>query len=94
MADFRLVQVEWVDSYGAGQSWQEMDELEPKLLVVKSAGWLVHESKDLIVLVPHISERLSVSVPSQGCGEMTIPKSAIKSIVSLSRRIRTKREKR
>ena len=50
----KVVLVEWVDSLGCGSSWQAIEELSPELPTCYSVGWVVHDSSECIVLVPHI----------------------------------------
>ena len=70
--------VEWDDSRGVSDSWVSMNEIQDRdACLVKSVGWLV-ERKDSYTVVPHIG-----SDPDQGCGEMTIPRSAVRKITFL-----------
>lgn len=81
--EYRLVLVEWVDSYICATDWANLDDVRFSLTVCHSAGYLVAETKDAVVVVPHVA-RGEVLIPEgQGCGDMTIPKVAIKSIVDL-----------
>jgi hypothetical protein len=76
----RLVLVEWEDSQGVGQSWEFLDANEPpEVLKCKSVGWLLYESKERITVLPHIAQ----TPRGQGCGDMTIPRSAILSCKTL-----------
>jgi hypothetical protein len=72
----RLVLVDWVDSYRAPMEWEALDD-EPTLLECQSVGWLARENKDCVTIVPHWSQF------EHGCGEMTIPRVAIKRIRNL-----------
>lgn len=93
---YRLVSVEWEDSFGGG-GWSPADEATANVpQVCRSVGWLIAESKSRIVVAPHLSlenelhDRLDVS------GEMTIPKKSIRRIKVLhpdSKR-RSKRKRR
>lgn len=77
--------VEWWDSFGCSSSWEEIDDIpKPKPMLCRSVGWIVRESKSSVVIVPHIAEIPHRS--NQGCGDMLIPKCAIKTTVSLQGR--------
>ena len=73
----RLVFIEWVDS-ARGDVWESLDEENTSDLRCHSVGWLLLETDDRKVLVPHIS-----ADKKQGCGSMTIPKRAIISMRDL-----------
>jgi len=79
----RLVLVEWVDSYGCSPRWGELEDCSPQLLTCKSVGWLLRDGEDCKVVVPHVGGDVP-GVKSQGCGEMTIPTSAIVRMVDLA----------
>ena len=74
----RLVFVEWVDSV-QGDGWEPLKEVSTDDLRFHSVGWLVLETEDRCVLVPHIS-----ADKKQGCGIMTIPTRAIISMRDLT----------
>ena len=80
-----LVLVKWVDSYGASPHWESVADLEPpEVLYARSVGFVVGETDTCLLLVPHLTFGLqNVPVPSQGCGDMTIPKCAIVERVEL-----------
>ena len=81
----RLVLVEWVDSLGCSSAWQRIREIEPKLPVCQSVGWLLHDSDECKVLIPHLIDSADDNqVVSQACGDMAIPTCSIRSIVDLS----------
>ena len=68
----RLVMIEWEDSHSDG-SWQELEgELQDRVLLCRSVGWLVMDGERAKVVVPHVSEQ-DAGVPLQGSGVMTIP---------------------
>lgn len=73
-----LVLIEWLDAH-AGRGWQTPERLyetaEP--LYCRSVGWLVKETKDCKVLVPHISGEKDGEPFLTGCGDLTIPTKAI-----------------
>jgi hypothetical protein len=76
--DKELVLIEWVDSH-SGRGWQALDELEgiAKPLYCRSVGWLIKETKQCKVIVPHISGEKNIEIILQGCGDLTIPTKAI-----------------
>ena len=76
----RLVLIEWEDSHGDG-AWQQLDaEIEDRVLVCRSVGWLVLDGKRAKVIVPHLSEQ-DTGVPRPGRGVMTNPARAVLRIV-------------
>jgi hypothetical protein len=80
----RLVLVEWIDSFGAPSGRRRIEECAPGSMMCRSVGWLLHDGEDCKVLVPHIAGPESdVDIAEQGCGDMTIPATAIVSIVDL-----------
>ena len=50
----RARSIEWIDSHG-GRGWQDLGQIEAAaaLLHVRSVGWLVTESDECKVIVPH-----------------------------------------
>lgn len=78
----RLVLIEWLDSFGCSSDWQPLEGCQAKPLRCRSVGWLLHDGDDCKIVVPHLSETHE-NVPSQGCGDMTIPASAILRIADL-----------
>lgn len=81
---YRLVCVEWEDSFVGTSGWGETDGARPTVVVVRSVGWLVHNGEDCKLIVPHLSEPDHGSAKQQGCGDITIPASAIRSMVDLT----------
>lgn len=68
-----LLLIEWMDSASAagGQTWKDSEDLqELKPHRIRSAGWVLREDKESLVLVGHIAE-------FQCSGDLCIPKSAI-----------------
>ena len=63
----KLVLIEWVDSH-SGRGWQSLDELKDKAepLYCRSVGWLVKETRDCKVIVPHISGEKNGDIVLQG----------------------------
>ena len=82
----KLTYVQWSDSYGCSSRWGDLDpETVPEELVCQSVGWVVYETSKVLTLVPHISPVPDQTV--QGCGDMTIPKCAIKKIIYLEKEV-------
>jgi hypothetical protein len=81
----KLVLIEWADSYGVSPSWEEITlPMTPKSLTCTSVGWLAHDGEDVKVIVPHWhDEDQDVGAALSGCGDMTIPTSAIRRMVQL-----------
>lgn len=67
-----LYYVEWLDSRGVGTSWRHLEDMESETCVLRSVGWLMKNTKDLIHIVPHFGDD-----PAQGCGDMVIPKRCV-----------------
>ena len=75
----KLFVVTWEDSAGPSeQRWEFISDMrKPKASTCISVGWITHETKRAIQIVPHISS--ITNKHHQGCGQgiMAIPKSAI-----------------
>lgn len=69
----RLVLIEWVDSYGASATWQNLSSCEPELMVCQSVGWLVHDDERCKVIVPHILQPDHPTTSQQGCSKAWKP---------------------
>ncbi len=81
---YKLVCVKWVDAFGCSTTWEEIEDVEAHAHYCYSVGWIVKESDDAIVLVPHYSPASELyNVKEQGCGDMTIPKLGIQYILNL-----------
>ena len=81
------VLVEWEHSHGGStSSWQDLPEEdqcgEPSRTRCRSVGWLIYRSAKAVVVVPHLAENEVLAV-RQGCGDMTIPTTAIVQITRL-----------
>jgi hypothetical protein len=81
--DYQLVLVEWEDSLVGTTGWGETSGARPKVVVVRSVGWLVYDGEDCKLIVPHLSEPNHSDAKQQGCGDMTIPASSIRKLVKL-----------
>lgn len=81
----KLVLIEWNDAFGCSADWEELsDEYQPKPGICQSVGWLFRDEPEYKVIVPHIAKLDDSSRKDQGCGDMTIPASAIRRLVELS----------
>lgn len=69
-----IVMVHWIDSHGVKQDWSD-EELRP--LICISIGFFI-EKIDYIIISPHYNHETN-----QSCGDMAIPKKAIKKMVYL-----------
>lgn len=78
----KIVLIEWLDSH-SGRGWQDLDTIEEKALPLycRSVGWLIKETEQCKVIVPHISGEENEDIMLQGCGDLVIP---TKSIVKMS----------
>ena len=74
----RPVLVTWVDSARSMEWTPYAPCLKPT--VCKSVGWVVAETEEVLVLAPHIT----IEDEPQRCGDMTIPKCAIKKTQTLT----------
>lgn len=83
---YPLVMVEWTDSYGCSSSWEEIPSQPPPQHHCFSVGWLIHDSDDVIVVVPHITpQHDEIGAEENGCGDMTIPKCSVVNVTKLRR---------
>jgi hypothetical protein len=83
----RLVLVEWHDAHGCASEWEhlEVSLRQPRVMVCRSVGWLAYDGEDCKVLIPHVADvRDGEERPGQGCGDMTIPACAVRSITDLT----------
>ncbi len=74
--------IEWLDSYGCSPTWEPVENCEPKPLICRSVGWIVHRDKRCVVIVPHLASD-NGNAKRQGCGDMTIPTASILRTVPL-----------
>ena len=76
-ASMDLVLVEWQDSR-RGEGWVRLDELQSTITQCRSVGWIIAKDSTSVTLAGHLGEN-----PDQCCGDLTIPRRAIKQIVAL-----------
>jgi hypothetical protein len=76
--DRDIILIEWVDSH-SGKGWETLDKLKEKAepLYCRSVGWLITETEECKVIVPHIAGEENGDIVFQGCGDMVIPTKAI-----------------
>jgi len=79
----RLVLIEWLDSFGCSSTWRDAAGEAPPVLTCYSVGWLLHDTDDCKVVIPHWTSSSS-AVGRQACGDMTIPARAIVRITRLN----------
>lgn len=74
----RLVYVEWIDSASASEGrWVDLARISPDPMLIRSVGWVLHDTKEALTVVASISEE-------DGCsGDTTIPRVAIRRVVTL-----------
>lgn len=81
----KLVLVEWIDSYGCGTNWETVDDMmaiTPHYC--KSVGWIVKETDEMILVVPHISpDNGDIGAKLSGCGDMAIPVCSIRFMMTI-----------
>ena len=74
----KLAIIEWVDSYSVYEGWDFIKELsDPKIVKCLSVGWILKETEDCILLMPHISDTNDKETLGAGRGGLTIPKISI-----------------
>ena len=74
----KLCLIEWMDPYTFSDKWEsisEMPNLENTICV--SVGWIMKETKDNILIIPHISDIGNKNSLGTGCSAMVIPKLSI-----------------
>jgi hypothetical protein len=82
--DKEIVLIEWLDSH-SGKGWQDIDQLEETAipLYCRSVGWIIKETEDCKVIVPHLSGEENGDIIIQGCGDLVIPTKSIVKITTL-----------
>lgn len=70
--------IEWLDAHaGRGRQTKEQIASAAEPLYCRSVGWLVSETDDCRVIVPHISGERDRIQFLTGSGDLTIPAKAI-----------------
>ena len=81
--NYQLVLVEWVDS-ARGDGWVTLDHArEDNAHTVRSVGWLIHDTAELICVAPHHSDE-TTDADEQVSGHMKIPKRCITKMHALA----------
>ena len=83
----KLLLIEWLDSH-SGEGWQPLQKIEHDgpTIHCRSVGWLLCETKEYKVLVPHISGEGDASAVAWGSGDISIPAKAIVKVTVLQQR--------
>jgi hypothetical protein len=69
----KIVLIEWLDSYSVYEQWDFLKDLkEPEIIKCKSVGFIVNETNESILIMPHIS-----GDNEAGKGGICIPKLSI-----------------
>jgi len=79
----KLVLIEWVDSHSSTDRWNRVSDLEgrAKLLNVVSAGFLIKQTKDVVMLVSgKYAKSHDEELVPWAHGDICIPRKAIKKI--------------
>lgn len=78
---YDLELIEWFDSMCIGDGWQSMSRADAitRPFIICSAGWVVNESDDVIMIAPHVAppDEQTESI-YQASGMMAIPKVAVR----------------
>jgi len=83
MNKYKIKLIRWEDSFGVNSSWVKLKDLKSvEPLINTSIGFEVFRDEKVVVLVPHMTGENS-HCRIQGCGDMTIPISAIVSDIEL-----------
>ena len=77
----KLVLVDWFDHSSSPDGWHDIEEYQTESfpLACQSVGWVVHEDKDIMVIVPHRYLPRD-GYKQRGSGDLTVLKRAIKRI--------------
>lgn len=77
MKEIKLI--EWYDSYGVSNGWEDLSNFQPNELIIKSIGFVLYEDANIISLTGNYSKETDRTV-EQANGIITIPKCCIKSV--------------
>jgi hypothetical protein len=76
--------VVWEDSCGSGtETWEDLKDMRITDVLCKSLGWVVKKTRNHVLIVPHVAPAVHAH-KDQGCADMTIPLSAVRSINKLN----------
>jgi len=77
--ELKLILIEWVDSYSVYEQWDFIGHIkEPEIVNCKSVGFLIKETPESILILPHISGENEA-----GMGGICIPKVSITKLTEL-----------
>jgi uncharacterized protein len=54
---FPLIFVTWLDHAGSDGKWKDVHDVDSELSTVYSVGWLVKETKYVVVLAPTLADK-------------------------------------
>ncbi|MDD5006461.1 MAG: hypothetical protein PHS33_08210 [Candidatus Omnitrophica bacterium] len=75
----KLTLIEWEDSYSTDDKWKSVSAMpKPKRMICVSVGWIIKETKNNILIIPHLSDIKNKKSSGTAFGEMVIPKSSIR----------------
>jgi hypothetical protein len=82
----KLVLIDWLDSH-SGKGWQPLGAIEEngESVRCRSVGWLLSDTKERKVIVPHISGEKNRGTIPYGCGDLSIPSRSIVKMRVLAR---------
>lgn len=85
MSEYRLVQIDWLDSAEDKRGWRPFDTEEPPPLLCQSVGWLVIDGEKTKVIVPTRHDgNEEQGVRECGTGGMKIPAGCVVRIADLA----------
>lgn len=77
-----LVFVRWADAFGCPAGWEFEDEASRAISVVSTAGWLMADDGDNLLVVPHIG-LAGVEGRAQYAGHINVPRRQILSLAGI-----------
>lgn len=70
--------IEWVDSFGCGSAWHDINEAKCIAHLCTSIGFVVSENDHALLIAPHFAPKNEEKNWTSVVGEMSIPKCCIK----------------
>jgi hypothetical protein len=89
----RLAVIDWRDSSGHSSRWERVDDIldqSSRAGRCVSVGWVLHDDKDAIVLIPHLAEISGIAGGIDGSSGITIPRECVVKIIYLTRSYKNK----
>jgi hypothetical protein len=80
--DYKLVLIEWMDSYTDNKSWHPLDDKIDKPAICISVGYLVSDKQEVKIIYPHIALE-DEWTNEAGKGSIVIPSISIVGIKEL-----------